>query len=270
MNQSVSTAPAPDRSSATGVTRFERYMQIHGSIDGWFSRESAAIWDSLLEFQAADGVRGNMLEIGVWEGKSAALTAMHARPGETVHLADLDLKIEPIQRALGAARPEPGVEFTTIAGDSRDLNVSPLVAEEFGRHRFIHIDGEHTARAVTNDLALANQLLAPQGVVVVDDFFSWLYPQITEAVLRYVRQFPDDFALFLCGYNKAYLARPHYVHRYLEACATRLPAQLEARGVVSTIAKTTYPAELNTFGIGPRFQEMPLRGPDWDPKTIRV
>jgi hypothetical protein len=211
-----------------------------------------------------------MLEIGVWEGKSAALAAMHALPGETVHLADLDLKIAPIQRALAAANPEPGVEFTTIAGDSRDLNVSPLIAEEFGRHRFIHIDGEHTARAVTNDLGLANQLLAPEGIVVVDDFFSWLYPQITEAVLRYVRQFPDDFALFLCGYNKAYLARPHFVHRYLEACATRLPAQLEARGVVATISKTTYPAELNTFGIGPRFQDMPLRGPDWDPNTIRI
>ena len=106
-------------------------------------------------------------------------------------------------------------------------------------------------------------------MLVVDDFFSWLYPQVTEAVLRYVSQFPDDFTLFLCGYNKAYLARTHFAHRYLAFCAEQLPEALTARGLETTVAKTTYPSEMNTFGVGPVFQDLTRRGPDWEPDTLR-
>lgn len=74
--------------------------------------------------------------------------------------------------------------------------------------------------------------------------------------------------MFLCGYNKAYLARPHFVHKYLELCGEELGRQLEERGLEVSLARTTYPAEMNTFGIGDR-QGAPLRGPDWEPGVIR-
>lgn len=50
--------------------------------------------------------------------------------------------------------------------------------------------------------------------------------------------------MFLCGYNKAYLARPHFVHKYLELCGEELGRQLEERGLEVSLARTTYSAEM--------------------------
>jgi len=259
--------PSAPAQSPTAI--FEAYQKITGAIEGWFSDGASAVWDSLLSFQRSQDIRGDLCEIGVWHGKAAALMAMHAAPGSKLILADYQLKAGPIQRSLAAAQPAAGVEVLTIGCDSRELHVHPIVGEHFQKVRWMHIDGQHTARAISSDMALANMLLASDGVLVIDDFFSWLYPQITEAVFRYLRTFPDDFSLFLCGYEKAYLARPHAVHRYLEFCAQQLPEDLEARGKTTTVGKTTLPAEMNTFGVGPRFQNKALRGPDWEPNTIR-
>ncbi len=258
------------RGAASGEPEiYGAYQRITGEIEGWFGDGAIAVWDALLDFQRRSRVSGHMLEIGVHHGKSAALMAMYAQPGSKVVLVDYALKTAKIERAISSARPAAGAEFITVNGDSRELGVNPIVVQTYRQHRWIHIDGEHTAGAVTNDLRVANQLSSNEGVVVVDDFFSWLYPQVTEAVLRHVRQHPDDFALFLCGFNKAYLARPHYVHNYLRFCAEELPEALHARGQETTVGKTTYPAEMNVFGVGPRFQGKALRGPDWDDRVIR-
>jgi SAM-dependent methyltransferase len=247
----------------------ERYLELARGIEGWFGLGPAAIWDALLCFQREQGLCGHMLEIGVWHGKSAALLAMHGNCGERLYLVDSDLRLRRVEDAIVAAHPVPTLDVRLIECDSRTLHIDPIVAECFQGFRWIHVDGEHTARAVSSDLALANMLLAADGIVVVDDFFNWRYPQVTEAVLRHLRTYPDDFALFLCGYNKAYLARPHNVHRYLAYCAERLVRDLAARGIESTVSKTTLPAEMNTFGVGPREQGRAVVGPDWAPDSIR-
>ena len=47
----------------------------------------------------------------------------------------------------------------------------PFVREAARDFRWIHIDGEHTAQAVSNDLAIAETLLSDRGILVLDDFF---------------------------------------------------------------------------------------------------
>jgi predicted O-methyltransferase YrrM len=260
-------APLGDSRSAG----FAEYLALSQQIDGWFDPGSIAAWDALLGLQQRVRITGHLLEIGVWHGKSATLLARHADPRrEICVLVDKFLDEAPVRAALALVRPVLDDSVRLLCIDSRRLLADPLLAEGFESFRWIHIDGEHTAGAVTSDLIVANALLAARGVVCIDDFFNWLYPQVTEAVLRYVRDNPDHFSLFLCGYNKAYLARPHYVHALQAFCKNELVGELEARGVEATVAKTTYPAEMNTFGMGPRFQDARLRGPDWDPKTIRV
>jgi len=270
MTQAITFEPSIRFTSPRDPLAIHReFTRIAPGIEGWFYPGAVALWDSLLTFQRSRDVRGHMLEIGVWHGKSAALLAMHGEPFTRLHLVDNELRVAELTRTMEAAPHAAQLEILPIEGDSRRLHVHPMMVECFQEHRWFHIDGEHSARAVSNDLSLANALVSPQGIVVVDDFFSWVYPQVTEAVFRYVRDNPDDFALFLSGYNKAYLARPHFVHEYLRYCAEGLHADMTARGVECTIAKTTYPAEMNTFGIGPKFQGHTLRGPDWDDRTIR-
>jgi len=269
MTAANSISPIDAVLEASPLARFARYMDATEETDGWFNAESAALWDALLGWQTTRRIKGHMLEIGVWHGKSAALMAMHADADRTCMLVDIKIHRARIESALERLGLRDSIEVSCLQCNSRELVTDPLITEGFRGFRWIHIDGEHTGGAVSSDLAIAANLLADGGVVVIDDFFSWLYPQITEAVLRYLRSYPDDFSMFLCGYNKAYLARPHFVHEYMELCAGSLCDELEQRGIEPTLSRTTYPAEMNTFGIGNRFQGARLRGPDWEPGVIR-
>jgi hypothetical protein len=245
------------------------YAEVHATTAGWFHLAAAAIWDALLGYQEERGIRGHFLEIGVWHGKSAALLALHADPtSEVCVLVDKHLARDRVEATLRSVRGELDASIKLLSCDSRALPSSPFTVE--GRHqfRFVHIDGEHTAGAIHNDLTLADGLLAGDGIVAVDDFMSVRYPQITEAVLRYVREHPEQFTLFLCGFNKAYLVRPHAARRYLEFTAQRLSEELEQRSIEATLYKTTWPAEMNCFGVGQRQEHGRLRGPDWDQDEI--
>jgi len=249
---------------------FARYRAIHAATDGWFALEAAAAWNAFLAFQRERGPAGNLLEIGVWHGKSAALLALHTDPlRETCVLVDCYLNDPAVKETLAKTGDAWRETVKFVRRDSASLVIDPMVVEGFSSFRFIHIDGEHSARAVSSDLSLAQTLLAANGIVCIDDFLSWLYPQVTEAVFRYLRENPDHFTLFLCGHNKGYLARTHFVHEYLAFCDHRLQDEVEAHGFELMLAKTTQPAELNCFSLGPRLAGARRRGPDWDQDTLR-
>jgi hypothetical protein len=117
-------------------------------------------------------------------------------------------------------------------------------------YRWIHIDGEHTEVAVAHDLALASSLLGERGIITVDDFFSPVYPQITFAVIDYIRAHPKSLMMFLCGFDKGYLCHPSDSRWLLEYVATQLCDDMVARGSPPfTLFKTADPLELNCFGI---------------------
>lgn len=251
--------------------RFLKYQLVHDVTEGWFSVEAAACWDTTLAFQTAQKVSGHLMEIGVWHGKSAALMAMHADPAtETCFLVDRFLNQSAVEKTLLRVRPAVDDSLRFIRCDSRALAVAPLVAEGFRQFRWMHIDGEHTAGAVYHDLSLAHALLSQEGVVCIDDFISWMYPQIAQAVFGYLKDNPDHFTMFLCGFNKAYLARPLFVHTYLEYCQEQFVVDLEDRGLSATLSKTTMPADMNCFGVGMRTDDRRFRGPDWAQGSIRI
>ena len=66
----------------------DRYLKNYSRLDGWFWPDSIAIWDSLLSFQKSSGKMGHFLEIGVYCGKSAALSTLHSRENEACILVD--------------------------------------------------------------------------------------------------------------------------------------------------------------------------------------
>ena len=59
------------------------------------------------------------------------------------------------------------------------------------RPRFIHIDGEHSRAALTRDLELATAVLAPEGVIVLDDMLHPGYPTLMVAVHEYLGRHPE-------------------------------------------------------------------------------
>jgi hypothetical protein len=70
------------------MNHFDRYMQHFSEVEGWFQTPAIAIWDSLLSYQHERKISGNMLEIGVWKGKSAALVALHCQSDDACVFVD--------------------------------------------------------------------------------------------------------------------------------------------------------------------------------------
>jgi predicted O-methyltransferase YrrM len=248
--------------------RHERYQQSCANIPGWFSRESAAIWDTLLSYQEASKIGGNLLEIGVFQGKSAAMAALHSQPNETCLFVD-PMPLEEVRQRMEQIAPDAKCQY--LQESSQYLLRYPFVGQAARDFRWIHIDGEHSAQAVSNDLAVAEMLLSDRGMLVLDDFFSPCYPQITQALFRFLEATPGRLTLVLCGYNKGYLCRPRAAREYLTFMQSSLYPNMTARGGGRvTICKTSEPADMNTFGVIDRFNNMDYRGPDWDVRNIYV
>lgn len=246
---------------------FDRYLVAHAQTEGWFGVEAAALWDTLLTAQREQGIVGDLLEIGVWHGKSAALAAMHVdRSRERLWLVDLWLKEEEVRATLarvGAAYPE---DIQVRRCDSRSLSRDRALRRE--RFRWIHIDGEHTADAVSSDLELARRLLDPRGIICIDDFFNWMYPQVTSAVFETLRRRRRQLTLFLCGFNKAYVCATRFADTYLSYCRHHLVSAMQERGQLVTLAKTASFEDIGCFSVGRRIEGRTLRGTDWKPDKI--
>ncbi|TMJ23732.1 MAG: class I SAM-dependent methyltransferase, partial [Alphaproteobacteria bacterium] len=145
------------------------------AIPGWFGFHSYALWRSLLDFQKAEDVRGDLLEIGVWRGRSASVLASYRRDGETLYLCDLEVDGEALRAVfdtVGAASPR----MVAISAPSSELPGRLDLRALHQAVRWMHIDGEHTGAAVYAELELAHRIVRADGLVVIDDFFSPRYP----------------------------------------------------------------------------------------------
>jgi len=246
---------------------FERYMRTCEAIPGWFSRETVALWDCLLSRQADYGIEGNLLEIGVLNGRSAALAAMHARPEEALILVDKELT-SAARENVSAIKPR---NVAYLEMDSRELHRHPIAEANAGKCRWLHIDGEHSESGVTNDLELATLLLNGEGVVAVDDFMHPAYPQITRAIFRYLDAHERKLSVFLCGYNQSYLCRPSAKPRYLAYIRDNGFSDMAARGCGSvTFFKTNRSNEINCFGVEERHEDLDYRGLDGETEKIVI
>ncbi|HYB42559.1 MAG TPA: class I SAM-dependent methyltransferase [Candidatus Methylomirabilis sp.] len=249
-----------------------RYLELKRAFDrteGWCSEVSLAVWDSMLAHQRERGVRGDLLEIGVYRGKSALLLAAHLDPStERLFLVDPTMDQDGVRRTLEGSRAAAGPALRFLPIDSAEV-LSSEARSARRRLRWIHIDGGHSVHCLLADLASAHELLADDGVAVIDDFFNVGYPHLTETTFRYLANQPERLALFLAGGNKGYLARPQVAPHYRHYCLQSLIGDLEARGVEMALWKTGLPGEIDCFAIQPReFSGQRLRGIDGDQSTI--
>jgi cephalosporin hydroxylase len=167
--------------------------QVARTLPGWFTIDDCGHFALVLELQAALGVRGDLLEIGVYHGRSACVLAHHLGDREQLVLCD------PFD-ACGGAYPEqssPDRVRAALApllrGDlevhhcrTADLRLAPE-----RRFRFIHVDGDHTRAGALADLRLCARHLAPGGVMAVDDYHHRDFPEVTPAVDAFLAEAPE-------------------------------------------------------------------------------
>ena len=181
----------------SGIAAVDRYLDTgYETVPGMSSRFAAAICAGLLRFQSEMGVSGPLVEIGTYEGRFFIALCHALAPGETALGMDLfDWPnagvIDRFERNCLAHGVPPERRITWKA-DSKVLAPGELLARLGGRRpRFIHIDSEHSRAVLTKDLELATAVLAPEGIMVLDDMLHPGYPTLMVAVHEYLQRHPE-------------------------------------------------------------------------------
>jgi hypothetical protein len=79
------------------------------------------------------------------------------------------------------------------------------------------IDGSHTAHCTASDILLAQSVIAPGGIITVDDYHNGGYPMVPEGVARFMLLAPFvNIAPVMSGANKVVFTTKSHHARYLE------------------------------------------------------
>ncbi|MGA4840007.1 class I SAM-dependent methyltransferase [Streptomyces sp. G45] len=171
-----------------------------GDVPGWFPHLDQMLFDWFLSRQESRGMRGDLLEIGVYMGKSAIFLGHHRQDGEDYTVCDLFEDEAPD----GANKAESAKSYPTLTKRAFERNYlsfhdelprvlrapSSVVPDEVAPRscRFVHVDASHLYEHVRGDIGAARDTLKPEGVVVLDDFRSEHTPGVSiaawEAVLN--------------------------------------------------------------------------------------
>ena len=170
--------------------------QGFASVVGMSSRFAASITCGLLRIQTELGLGGPIAEIGTFEGRFFIAMAHALQLGERALGIDLfDWPNPEVIDRFHANCAKHGVPETcriTWKVDSRTMRAEDFLAKLDGhRVRLFHIDGEHSRHALTRDLTLATAVLAPGGLIVLDDMLHPGYPTLMVAVQQYLEAHPD-------------------------------------------------------------------------------
>lgn len=180
--------------SQLNKTHFDEYLTALDTIQGWFYPEDVRLFQALNVLQGQDGVSGDLLEIGVYHGKSSILLGYFPREDE--HLVVCDL-FEQSARTV-ANQAEARCWYSSLSRELFDNNYLrfhdrlPVIVQCPSTHlikvgklsrtfRFIHIDGSHLYDIVKRDIRTAKALLRASGIVSIDDYRSIHTPGVAAA-----------------------------------------------------------------------------------------
>ena len=153
--------------------------------EAWFSPQSQ---QALAELAASTNhLDGDVVEVGCWEGRSTVALAAAVLPA-TVHAVDTwQGSPNEISADLAGARDV----LHTFLGNMTELTDGNVVhhvmgwRDYFADHRdpirFIHIDAEHSYRAVFDNIAEVLPLMVSGGVICGDDVH---HPPVQQAVFE--------------------------------------------------------------------------------------
>lgn len=103
-----------------------------------------------------------------------------------------------------------GSNVIVIENDSLDYKSF----ESVKNCHYISVDGGHTPEHVVSDLSISAKVLAPGGVIIVDDFFNHWWPSVTEGIAKYLLTTPSVVP-FCTSHNKIWLCSISYRDLYI-------------------------------------------------------
>ena len=170
----------------------------------WFSGAIDGIERTFAQQQRPPPRR--ILEIGSWEGRSAcwflerfpeaSITCVDTFEGSPEHVAaGLDIAATKSRFLKNTARF--GDRVTLLEGKSSEM----LFGLQPGSFECVYVDASHTEDDTLTDLVLAFLLLAPGGVLLVDDYAQPAFPGVKRAVDKFASTYSHRIRSVLCEYQ---------------------------------------------------------------------
>ncbi len=220
--EAAAAPPLTDRGEAYWLRDME-------GIGGWLVPNHYQMIRMVDALQRGAGVTGHIGEIGVYHGKFLLGMAQFADPGTKVTAIDVFEdqtrnvdgagvgSLDRLKENIAAYGP-PGLDYAFIKADSIAMTAMEKidVMRDRGPFRLFSVDGCHTHEHTHNDLLTAQDLVAPGGVVVLDDYMQPHWPGVTEAVSTYMRTVPRLQPFLFCSF-KLYFVGAGWHAQYVEA-----------------------------------------------------
>jgi hypothetical protein len=198
------------------------YTEQMDAVDGWFYDADVKLFSDLLACQRTEDIRGDLLEIGTYQGKSAILMGYGLRDDEQLVICDLfsavmdhaDIPLIPRQQYSGLEQQQFLANWDRFHTRRPTLEVCESSELDLGDRvlRFIHIDGCHSYQCVVKDISLAVTHTAKRGVIAMDDYRGVETPGVAAAIWQAVGNgflFP-----FAATYMKIYACTSAADQRY--------------------------------------------------------
>jgi hypothetical protein len=195
----------------------------YSAIEGWLLDPAVRVTLALAEIQRSCTDSGPVCEIGVWQGRYLALLSfVSAEPRPVIgvdcftHVADRDQQISRVYQNINAWFRRPKLA-RVVQKNSRDVTADELIRMGGGKFQFISVDGDHTMPGCLHDMNLAEQMLAPGGIVAVDDIMNPTCPGVVEAVVRHSIESQASLGPVAIVGNKLFMTQNSYCDRFRQA-----------------------------------------------------
>ncbi len=191
-------------------------------VKGYLDPADALVFLSILQGQEQKKYSGSMAEIGIYYGRSFFLLRKMARLAERVLGIDL-FNIGETKDGMPAQMHEflengkkiglPVERDQIIIGDSTKLTADDVL-NRVGPVRFFSVDGGHALHHVQADSRLARDSLAEFGVIAFDDSFNPEWPEVTVAIIDFLRGNAEKYSAFCVTNKKTYICNQAYFDFY--------------------------------------------------------
>ncbi|MDP9089318.1 MAG: class I SAM-dependent methyltransferase [Pseudomonadota bacterium] len=197
------------------MNRSEKYIRSgYKEVHGWLEPFSARYIGELARLQQESGISGASTEIGVHHGKLFIL--LHLAGSQQKDLAidvfdDQHLNTDRSgrgdrRRFIDNVIRWGGTPETIDILQKSSLSVSEdEILRRVGRSVLFSIDGGHTEECAFHDLKLADAVLHPEGVVILDDFFNESWPEVCVGAMKYFSDSSARLRPFALTAGKMYL-----------------------------------------------------------------